>query len=340
MSGKRYEIAARFWVNAAGPWVDHIRALLPGFDGSKTVRLTKGTHIILPPVAGPFAMFAAILPGSRIFVMVPWHGHALLGTTDTDFEGDPATVRPDRADIEYLLGAVNRVLRRPLTTSDVVGSFAGLRALAIQPGRSPSENTREYRFHQDAGAGNLITVCGGKLTTARALGEKLVDEIVANVALPTDGPKASAHKHPTREIPLAGGHTGVFDVFVNYAAWDAVRKFDIPYPIAERIVKTYGSRWPLVLEPIVDNKSLAEQLPGSPTLLAAEVDFAIRHEMATNVEDILLRRSGLNWMASSLLRDAAPRVAELCAAHFGWSAERKQTEIESFTRQVLVTENS
>jgi len=94
LSGRRYEIAARFWVNAAGPWVDHIRALLPGFDGSKTVRLTKGTHIILPPVAGPFAMFAAILPGSRIFVMVPWHGHALLGTTDTDFEGDPATARP------------------------------------------------------------------------------------------------------------------------------------------------------------------------------------------------------------------------------------------------------
>ena len=335
LSGQRYEIAARFWVNAAGPWVDHIRALLPGFDGSKTVRLTKGTHIILPPVAGPFAVFAAILPGSRIFVMVPWHGHALMGTTDTDFDGDPATVQPDRADVEYLLGALNRVLRYPLTSSDVVGSFAGLRALAIQPGRSPSENTREYRFHRDAGARNLISVCGGKLTTARALGEKLVDAIVDQIGMPGDGPKAAARKHPTREIPLAGGHTGVFNIFVDYAAWEAVRKFEIPHPVAERIVKTYGSRWPLVLEPILSDKSLAEPLPGSPTLLAAEVDFAIRHEMATNLEDFLLRRSGLNWIATTMLRDAAPAVAEIFAARFGWPLERKEAEVAAFSRYSL-----
>jgi glycerol-3-phosphate dehydrogenase len=332
LSGRRFEIAARYWVNAAGPWVDHIRALLPGFDGTKTVRLTKGAHIILPPVAGPFAMFAAILPGKRIFVMAPWHGHALLGTTDTDFEGDPATVKPDQEDIEYLLSALNRVLCHPLTASDVVGSFAGLRALAIQPGRSPSANTREYRFHRSDRAKNFISICGGKLTTARALGEKLVDGIVAKIGLPKGAPKTASAAYPTRQIPLPGGHTGVFDVFVNFAAWEAVRKFEIPYPVAERIVKTYGSRWALVLEPILARKELAEPLPGSPTLLAAEVDFAIRHEMAMNVEDFLLRRSGLNWLASSKLRDAAPRVAELLAARFGWSAERRQAEVEAFSR--------
>lgn len=337
LSGRKYEIAARAWVNATGPWVDRIRALLPHFDGSKTVRLTKGTHIIVPPVSGPFAMFAAILPGSRIFVMAPWHDYALMGTTDTDFEGDPATVRPDRADIDYLLSALNRVLHTPLTLNDVVGGFAGLRALAVQPGRSPSENTREYRFHRDVGVANFITVCGGKLTTARALGEKLVDEIMAQPRMPQGTSKAV---HPTREAPLAGGHTGVFDVFVNYASWDAVRKFGIPQPIAERIVNTYGSRWNKVLEPVLTDPSLAQLLPGSPSLLAAEVDFAIRHEMATCVEDVLLRRSGLNWLAASKLREAAPQVAEMCAAHFGWSAERRQSEIESFTRLPVLAEKS
>ncbi len=83
-------------MNATGPWVDHVRALLPGFDGAKTVRLTKGTHVILPAVAPDHALFAAIRPGDRIFLMLPWHGHALLGTTDTDFDGDPASVQPDR----------------------------------------------------------------------------------------------------------------------------------------------------------------------------------------------------------------------------------------------------
>ena len=92
-----------------------------------------------------------------------------------------------------------------------------------------------------------------------------------------------------------------------------MKKFDLPYPVADRIVKTYGSRWSQVLEPILADKSLAQPLPGSPTLLAAEVDFAIRHEMAINAEDFLLRRSGLNWLAESKLRDAAPAVAKIFA---------------------------
>ncbi|HXZ88163.1 MAG TPA: glycerol-3-phosphate dehydrogenase/oxidase [Candidatus Binataceae bacterium] len=329
LTGRRHEIAARYWVNATGPWVDHIRALLPGFDGSKSVRLAKGTHIVLPPVSGPYAMFAAILPGDRIFVMAPWHGHALLGTTDTDFDGDPASVHPDRADIEYLLNALNRVLRRPLGACDVVGSFAGLRALALQPGRSPSANTREHRFHRDARVKNFISVCGGKLTTARALGEKLVDLILAEMG-PVAGPAKLGR--PTRQVPLPGGHIGVFDIFINYAAWDAVAKFDVPYPIAERIVRTYGSRWAQVLQPVLADKSRAQPLPGSPTLLRAEVDFAIGHEMATNVEDFFLRRSGLNWLAPSKLRDAAPAVAEIFAKRFGWSEVRRRSEVEAFSR--------
>jgi glycerol-3-phosphate dehydrogenase len=329
LTGRRYEISARFWVNAAGPWVDSVRGLLAGYDGSRTVRLTKGTHILLPPVAGPFALFAAILPGKRVFVMPPWHGHALLGTTDTDFEGDPAGVRPDRDDAEYLLAALNRVVARPLGLSDVVGAFAGLRALVVQPGLSPSENTREYRLHQDPWASNFVSICGGKLTTARALGEKVTDLVLARLKTSPRG----ANAYPTRKAPLPGGQTGPFEVYLNYAAWEAVRMFDVPYPIAERIVKTYGSRWRAVLDPTRDNKSLAATLPGSPDLLAAEVDFAIREEMAVRVEDFVLRRSGLNWYAASALREAAPAVADIFATHFGWDARQRSAALEEFYRQ-------
>lgn len=326
LTGRRYEISARVWINAAGPWVDHLRALLPGFDGSRTVRLTKGTHIILPPVAGPFALFAAILPGKRIFVMPPWHGHALLGTTDTDYTGDPADVRPDRADTEYLLAALNRVLARPLGLGDVVGSFAGLRALAVEPGRSPSENTREYRLHEDRWATNFISICGGKLTTARALGEKVVDLVTERLGANA----GSRSNYPSRHTPLPGGETGPFEVYVNYAAWEAVRLFELPFPIAERIVRTYGSRWRSVLNPLREDRSLAQLLPGTPSLLAAEVDFAMRQEMAVSVEDFLLRRSGLNWFAASALREAAPAVADIFAAHFGWNSQRRSAELDAF----------
>jgi len=319
-------------VNAAGPWVDHVRALLPGFDGTKTVRLTKGTHLILPGVDPDHALFAAILPGDlpaqagRIFLMLPWHGHALLGTTDTDFDGDPANVQPDRADADYLLAAVNRVLRQPLTARDVLGSFAGLRALAIEPGRSASENTREYRFHGEPGIKNFVSICGGKLTTARALGEKLVDRIAAQLGAATTSAQAS------RTTPLPGGNTGPFEDFVRKATDEAGKDFGVPAQIAERIVRTYGSRWQQVLGPIRESPALAEPLAGNPPLLTAEVQFAIRHEMAANVEDFLVRRSGLNWLAACSLREAAPVVAEIFARELGWSPERRQASLAAFAR--------
>jgi glycerol-3-phosphate dehydrogenase len=326
LTGRLFEISARYWVNAAGPWVDHVRALLEGFDNSRTVRLTKGTHILVPPVAGPFALFAAILPGKRIFVMPPWHGHALLGTTDTDYEGDPAAVRPDLDDTQYLLTALNRVLARPLEVKDVVVAFAGLRALAVQPGSSPSENTREYRLHEDGWASNFVSICGGKLTTARALGEKMTDHVLERLGVAPPG----ADSQPTRDTPLPGGQTGRFDVYLNYAAWEAVRMFDVPFPIAERIVKTYGSRWRGVLDPILENKSLAATIPGTGDLLAAEVDFALRQEMAVRLEDFILRRSGLNWYAASALREAVPAIAGIFAAHYGWNEAQRAAEIEAF----------
>jgi glycerol-3-phosphate dehydrogenase len=328
LTGRRHEISSRFWVNAAGPWVDHVRALIPAFDGSKTIRLTKGTHVILPPVTEGHALFAAILADKRVFLMLPWHDYSLLGTTDTDFDGDPASVQPDAADAEYLLGAANRVLRQPLRASQVLGSFTGLRALVYEPGRSPSATTREYRFHEDSWAKNLISICGGKLTTARALGEKLVERIVASLEATPPDPLG---RHPSRRVPLPGGHTGPFEAFVKSASRRAAEEFHLPPATAERIVRTYGSRWPLVLGPLRAAKDLATPLPGTPALLAAEVEFAIRHEMAITVEDFLLRRSGLNWAACTL-RAAAPAVAEIFAARFGWNAEQRRAALDSFGR--------
>lgn len=325
-SGRRLEITADFWINATGPWVDSIRAMLPGYDGSKTVRLTKGAHIMIPQISNHYALFAAILPGNRIFVMAPWHGYSLLGTTDDDYEGDPGTVQPTREEMQYLLNAVNRVVRQPFAMKDVVGSFAGLRALAIQPGRSPSENTREYRFHTDGWAENMITVCGGKLTTARALGEKLVEVVLKQTGKRT---LPGVSRYPTRHAPLPGGR---IDLWANYLAQstaEAVRAFGIEPEIAGRIVNTYGSRWRRVLEPVREDPSLAERLPGEPSLLAAEAEFSLREEMAMNVEDFLLRRSGLSWM-SCLLREAAPAVAEVFARCLGWSSERREAAIRGF----------
>ncbi len=324
LSGRRFELRARYWVNATGPWVDHVRGLLPGFDGTKTIRLTKGTHIILPALSPDHALFAAIRPGERIFLLLPWHGYALLGTTDTDYDGDPASVQPDYKDIDYLLAAVNRILNQPLAVSDVLGCFAGLRALAIETGRSPSENTREYRFHEEPGIRNFTSICGGKLTTARALGENLLNRILSHLGA------APSSDQVSRTALLPGGNTGPLEDFVRVAMEAAEKKFGIPALVAERIIRTYGSRWGEVLEPIRKSSELAQSLPGTPPLLIAEVLFAIRHEMAMEVSDFLLRRSGLNWLAASLLQEAAPRVAEIFAQELSWSDERREASLAAF----------
>ncbi len=330
LTGRRHEISSRFWINATGPWVDHVRALLPGYDGSRTIRLTKGTHLIIPQISPHYALFAAIPSDKRIFLMLPWNGYSLLGTTDTDFHGDPASVQPDHADTEYLLNAVNRVLNQPITADQVVGSFAGLRALVIEPGESPSANTREHRFHRDPWARNFVSVCGGKLTTARALGEKLVDEIVAQLE---PRPGLAARGHPSRQVALPGGCTGPFEPYVQSSTERAASQFGLPRTMAERIIRTYGSRWPLVLAPIRENQQLAEPLQGTPTLVAAEVEFAIRREMAVTLEDFLLRRSGLNWAACTpACGEVAPAVAQIFAKHFGWDADRRKGALESFTK--------
>ncbi len=330
LTGKQYEIAARFWVNATGPWVDEVRALLPGFDGTKTIRMTKGTHVILPCISDQYALFAAIRPGKRIFLMMPWQGHSLLGTTDTEYEGDPGAVEPDRAEIEYLLSALNRVLREPVGMEDVLGSYAGIRALVVEGGRSPSANTREYRFHRDPWINNMITICGGKLTTARALGEKLADVVQAE--LPA-GPARSV----AAEAPLPGGHTGPFVKFVETATEAAIREFGISPRTADRVIRTYGSRWRSVLDPIRTDRTLAETLPGEPELLGAEVKFSICEEMAMTVEDFLLRRSGLNWIACAY-PEAAPCVASIFARELAWDAEARSTALAGFERAIHGTQ--
>ena len=323
-TGRRLEVHSRFWVNLAGPWVDEVRALLPGFDGSRTIRLSKGAHVILPQASSQFAVLAFIPPHNRVFCLWPWNHQSLLGPTDTDYEGDPASAQPNQADADYLLGAANRVLEQPYRCEDIRGTFTGLRALVLEAGRASADVTRDYRFHEDRWAKNFITVCGGKLTTARALGEKLVNRVVGRLGLATPQAKSS------RNVLFPGGHTGPFDAFVKTATEAAARDFGVPPTVADRMVRTYGSRWHAVLDAIRQEKSLAEPLAGSPALLAAEVKFAIRHEMAMTLEDFFLRRSGLNWWAAWALADAVPAVAEIFATHFGWSTEQQQTAVESF----------
>ncbi len=166
----------RWIVNATGPWSDLYRRQLLSTSPSK-LRLTKGVHVTLQ--RGKLPLERALLLFSprdqRVMFLIPWQGHTLIGTTDTDFEGDPSTVTADERDVAYLLEAANAYFPEAnLSSSDILSTWAGLRPLLQDQHHSPSSVSREHQIFSDAPG--LMTIAGGKLTTYRRMAEELVDQ--------------------------------------------------------------------------------------------------------------------------------------------------------------------
>jgi len=195
LTGATFVVRARVYVNAAGPWVDRVAAL-----AGPPVRLspTKGVHLVLPRLTRQHGVFFQSQRDGRIIFLVPWLDCSLLGSTDTDFAGDPATAATEPADVEYLLRELRRIMPDArVSESDIITTFAGVRPLLHSEGR-PSARSREERivWHRP----NFVSVAGGKYTTYRAVAEKVVDRLsparcrTAITPLPQHCPPAAGEK--------------------------------------------------------------------------------------------------------------------------------------------------
>jgi glycerol-3-phosphate dehydrogenase len=175
LTGRELETRARMIVNAAGPWTQGVAGLI-GADASNAVRLspTKGVHLLLPAITREHAI-AIQSPDRRILFIIPWHDCSIVGTTDTDFSGDPAHVAAEEVDIDYLLREIAVAVQRPIARSEVITTFAGVRPLLAATATNPSARSREHRIIRQAE--NLITIAGGKYTTYRKIAEEAVDEV-------------------------------------------------------------------------------------------------------------------------------------------------------------------
>ena len=201
LGGTRFELRARLFVNAAGPWIDDVRRL-DDPAAAPSVRLTKGVHLVIDRERLPVR--EALVLGDahgRIVFVIPHGEVVLVGTTDTDFEGDRERVAAEPEDLDYLLGVVEQSLQgAALTPADVAASFAGLRALAAAgDGRAPSSVSREEVIIE-SGTG-LISIAGGKLTTHREIAERIVDRAAKILG-------RGAGRSPTRDTPLPGRAPG------------------------------------------------------------------------------------------------------------------------------------
>jgi len=169
-----FEIAARVFVNAAGPWVERISALTPYDAGAARISPTKGVHLVVPRLTQQHAIVFQARRDGRILFVIPWGEYSLIGTTDTDYDGDPGQVHADRADVEYLLAEVRTLFpEAPLSESDVVTTIAGVRSLLASNVAWPSARSREHRVVWQGR--NLLTIVGGKYTTYRVIARQTVD---------------------------------------------------------------------------------------------------------------------------------------------------------------------
>jgi glycerol-3-phosphate dehydrogenase len=277
------EIHARILVNAAGPWVNAVRRTLLLSEPGTGIRLDKGSHIV---VRRRFVHdWGYVLQNSdrRVVFVIPYlQDFTLIGTTETDYQGDPAAVSITQPEVDYLLKAVNAWFRDSFTYADIVWSYSGIRALCETPGRESRKLSREYALvlEGDGEAPPLLEVYGGKLTTYRHLAEQALARLSAFVS--AGGPW-------TAGVPLPGGQiAGTLDRFMT----DCVRKYSfLPGETLRRMVSAYGSRVGDILGTATSLPDLGKVFGGG--LTEAELRFLATREWAMTADDVLWRRSKL-----------------------------------------------
>jgi glycerol-3-phosphate dehydrogenase len=268
VDGEAVPVRARVVVNAAGPWVDAVRRLEDPRAGS-SVRLSKGVHVLVPGGEGWSAALTIPQDDVRVTFAVPWYGLLLLGTTDSDYEGDPAAVAPCAADVAQILAEAATALPGSLLPSDAVrASFAGLRVLPLGEGATANAR-RETVF--SVGPAGMLSVAGGKLTTYRKIALDALDRVRGELGL---------RRLDRRPFPLPGA-----------AGRAAALPVELDPEVGAHLRHLYGTRAGMVLESAADDPSLLERIHSDGPDIAAQALFAVRHEWATTAEDVLRRRT-------------------------------------------------
>ena len=325
VAGRDVELTARYVVNATGVWVDRLQALeSPG--RTAVVQPSKGVHVVVPRERLPLLEASILLPSrqgdGRSMFAIPYGEQTILGTTDTPYDGALEDLSLTGADLEYVLAAGNDVFKHDLTADDVLGAWVGVRPL-IRDADSTSMKDVSRRHTLVEGAGGLLTITGGKLTTYRRMAKDVVDRIVER-----DGRKARCR---TDEIPL-GGTQPLGQVRDEVRA--AAASLGLDERVADGLVRQTGERAHDVLSLVAADPSLGHVLSPSAPHIAAEVVHAARTEGAVTLDDVLSRRMRLSLRAKDAGLPAAPLAARLLAAETGQDATWAAAQVAAYADAV------
>ena len=338
--GSRFEVAARCIVNAAGVWADEVRSLDEA-EHPDSIRPAKGVHITVPwdKIRVDIAVIIPVRADRRSLFLVPWgpradgtFEHVYVGTTDTDYDGPLDDPQCTADDIDYVLTALNQALdpsiTERITPDDITGVWAGLRPLVKSATTAPdasgaaAKTADLSRQHQVAvSETGVVRVNGGKLTTYREMAEDTVDLVAKRL----DAPRR-ARRSATRRLRLVGG--------------DKTSTSGEPGTLEHHLAHRYGTMADEIRALIAFRPDLGEPLVAGQPYLRAEAVYAVRHEMASTLDDVLARRTRAHLFDRPASLAAAPAVAALLADELDWSPDETARQLDDYRRLCAAEENA
>jgi glycerol-3-phosphate dehydrogenase len=337
LSGTETEVRARVVVNATGPWSDAVRRLADP-KAPPRLRPTKGVHIMVRAerLGNRHAITFLSPIDQRVMFVLPSGDMTYVGTTDTDYRGDPGAAEADAADVDYLVASANAVFPdAALTRADVVSTWAGIRPLLAPSKGSGSESAtpREHEIWRDPGG--LLNIAGGKLTTYRVMAQQAADR--AADMLRREHGRASASSR-TAALPLPGAPGEPWDAFVTRIEREAAA-LGLGRATALHLARAHGSEAEVLLAAIRADPALGRTLVEGRPYVWAEVGHAVRAGMAVTVEDVLRRRMQLFYETEDGGMAVAEEVARAMAREPGlaWDAAETGRQVEAYRAAVART---
>ncbi len=320
ISQDRFSITSKIVVNAAGPWVDKLRQINKSLD-QKHLILSKGVHIVISHERFPIKQSVYFdAPDSRMIFAIPRGKATYIGTTDTSYEGDINHVVANSEDVDYLIGATNRVFPTlNLNKNDVISSWAGLRPLIHEEGKSTSEISRKDEIFESPNG--LLSIAGGKLTGYRKMAEKIVNLVADKLHIKH---QLSFKDCFTDQIRFTGGPFRNTDEVKEYKKTikNQLAQYNIDEYYAKYLIAYYGKQTKVIL----DQFQKMEHYDPELRLGLAELWFGVHHELVFNARDFFMRRTGRLYFDIESIEKLREPALNALKNYFNWTVEKLKNE--------------